>query len=193
MLSACHGNLRFTILIFCIAMPNEKTYRMYRVFCATPGDLEPERQAFHEVIGQVNEELGMANNALFVPVSILPNLVNTLFFRGAIEENIRACTFFVQVLNGTWGPPARNFQWKYDLAHKLKVLPDSLLQDIAVFFKEHDGQDQEAAVVELKTALHQSSAPNSYYFENISTFKEQLRSQLISWYQSVVMTQTQAS
>jgi hypothetical protein len=156
-------------------------YSMYRVFCATPGNLEQERQVFHNVIAQLNENAAMPDSALLVPVSILPNMVDTLFFRSVIEENIQDCAFFVQVLDETWGPSARNFQWKYDLACKLKGDPDSLMLDVAVFFKERDERQVEDAVRELKASLHDSSGSVLYHFESIEQFKEQLRLQLSAW------------
>ena len=61
------------------------SYRMYRVFCATPGDseadLENERQAFYEVVGELNEAEAMPLGILFVTVSVLPNLTNMTVFQ----------------------------------------------------------------------------------------------------------------
>ena len=111
------------------------TYTLHRVFCATPGGLEPERQAFHEVVGQVNETEGMPQSILLVPVSIVPNMVNKLAFQPLVEANVQACKFFVQVLHTTWGPSARNFESEYNLACRLKTDLASPMEDISLFFK----------------------------------------------------------
>src|SRR5271170_7786072 len=97
------------------------TYKLHRVFCASPGDLEPEREAFHDVIGQVNEAEGMAKSILLVPVSIVPNMVNKLAFQPLVDANVQECTFFVQVLQNTWGPPEKNFEVEYNLARRLAI------------------------------------------------------------------------
>src|SRR5882724_485428 len=163
---------------------NGMSYTTYRVFCATPADLEQEQKAFHDVIGQVNEEEAMANDLLFVPVSILPNMVDTHFFHHLIVENIQDCTFFVQILDKTWGPRTRNCEWKYELACKLKNDPASRLQDVAIFFKDRDERLIEAEILHFKASVLES--PGSYCFKNLSQFKERLRSQLSAWQRSIL-------
>src|ERR1035438_2083660 len=128
------------------------TYALHRVFCSTPGDLEPERQAFHDVIGEVNEAEGMPRNVLFVPVSIVPLMVNKLFFQPAVDANVRECKFFVQVLQHTWGPPERNFESDYNLACRLKADPGSSMDGVALFFKAADGLEVEPGILQLKSS-----------------------------------------
>src|SRR5690242_16237263 len=93
-------------------------YQMYRVFCATPGDLEEERQAFYEVMAELNSDEAMPRGILFVSVSIVPYMSDKRAVQGAVSENIRACCFYVQVLEDTWGPPQKNFERDYALALK---------------------------------------------------------------------------
>lgn len=90
-------------------------FAMYRVFCAAPG-LELERQAFHEAIGAFNEQKGMPRGVLFVPVSVPVNMTDKRVYQAAVDANVRACRFFVQVLQGTWGPPELNFEREFELA-----------------------------------------------------------------------------
>ena len=75
---------------------------MHRVFCSTPGDLESERLFFHNVVAEVTETEGMPRQTLLVPVTCLRN-EHLLLFRKAVEENVRQCAYFVQVLNDSWG------------------------------------------------------------------------------------------
>src|SRR4051812_48646246 len=111
-------------------------YRMHRVFCATPGDLEEERRAFHDVLGDVNQEEGMAQGILLVPVSILPAVVDKRAFQSAITENIRSCRYYVQVIEDTWGAPEKNFERDYAVALRCAADPELPMQDVAVLFKQ---------------------------------------------------------
>ena len=158
-------------------------FKMHRIFCGAPDDVEQERHAFHEVIGEVNECGMVSNGVLFVPVSLLPNMVNTNFFRSSVESNIEACTFFVQILDKTWGPPTRNFQWKYEMAYRLKNDADSSIQEVAVFFKGQAGKES-GSFEELKLSVRENGSP-CYCFENIAEFREKLRSQLSAWYTAI--------
>jgi hypothetical protein len=157
------------------------SYRMYRVFCATPGDpetgLEPERAVFHDVIGELNETEAMPLEILFVPVSVLPNLTSITVFQRAIDENIRDCTFFVQILQHTWGPPERSFEGPYRLAQECCADPQLPMKGVSVFFKAPGGREIEPAVAELKT--------DSFEFQTLDEFRTALRSQLSTWLRTV--------
>ena len=156
-------------------------YTVHRIFCATPADLEPERQAFHEVIGEVNQAEGMPRSILFAPVSIVPLMANKLFFQPVVEANIRECKFFVQVLQNSWGPATRNFEPDYNLACLLKDEPGSPMEGVAVFFKAANGLEIEPGVQQLKSSLQTMQECASTEFANLDEFKRQLRAQLSNW------------
>ena len=90
-------------------------YRMLRVFCATAWELEGERRAFYEVIGQVNELHAMQHGVLYVPVS-LTNTPDKRPYQYTVDENIRACRHFILAADEDWGPKERNFERDYRLA-----------------------------------------------------------------------------
>jgi hypothetical protein len=154
------------------------SYRMYRVFCATPGDseadLENERQAFYEVVGQLNESEAMPLGILFVPVSVVPNLTNISVFQRSVDENVRACKFFVQVLDHTWGPETRSFEHCYQLATQCCA-------GVSLLFKVPNGRQIEPKVAALRVSHH----PRVIDFEGIDDFKIRLRSQLSVWLGSI--------
>jgi hypothetical protein len=154
------------------------SYRMYRVFCATPSDseadLEHERQAFYEVVGQLNEVEAMPLGILFVPVSVLPNLTNMTVFQPSVDENVRACKFFVQVLDHTWGPATRNFEHSYQLATECCA-------GVSLLLKVPNGRQIEPRVASLR----ESHDPRATDFEGIDDFKVRLRSQLSVWLRSI--------
>ena len=153
-------------------------FRMFRVFCATPGDsetgLEPERNAFHDVVGEVNEAEAMARGILFVPVSVLPQMMNFNVFGPSLDENVRACRFYVQVLQDSWGPPTRTFEPYY-------LLATQCCASVSIFFKGPNGRQVEPAVAQLK----EQQNPQRGDFENLDDFKASLRTQLSAWLKTV--------
>ncbi len=157
-------------------------YQMYRVFCATPSDaeadLEAERHAFHNVVGDLNEAEAMADGVLFVPVSVLPNMTSLIVYQKSVDENVRACRFFVQVLDHTWGPATRNFEPQYQLATQCCA-------GVSLFFKAPNGRPVEPAVSQLRESLLAAQASRVIDFENLDDFKTRLRSQLSAWLQSI--------
>lgn len=154
---------------------------MYRVFCATPSDseadLEAERHAFHEVVGYINEAEGMPENILFVPVSVLPNQTSLVAFQKSVDENVRDCRFYVQVLDHTWGPAPRNFEPQYRLATECCA-------GLSVFFKAPNGRPVEPEVSQLRESLLAAKDPRLVEFKSVDDFKARLRAQLSAWLRS---------
>jgi hypothetical protein len=152
------------------------SYQMHRVFCATPGDLEEERQAFYNVMAEFNSEEAMPRGILFVSVSIVPAMTDKRVFQGPVSENIRACRYYIQVLEDTWGPPQRNFERDYALARKCAADPDLPMQEVAVLFKKPLLPHQvEPGVLELKRQL---DAPE---FDTLQEYSLELRRVLSRW------------
>src|SRR3954449_1246917 len=130
-------------------------YDMHRIFCATPGDLEDERRAFYELIAEFNEQHSVQRNVLFVPVSVTPNMTDTRSFRPAIKDNIRACTFYIQLLEDSWGPPQKNFEREFALAQNFSADPDLPMKEIVTLFKKPLLPHRvDADVIALKQSLH---------------------------------------
>jgi hypothetical protein len=99
-------------------------YQMHRIFCATAWELEGERRAFHDAIGEFNETAAMAEGVLYVPVS-LSGMPDKRPFSYLIEENIRDCRHYILLPGDDWGPAARNFRRDYQYA--LQCAADSSL------------------------------------------------------------------
>lgn len=151
------------------------SYQMQRVFCATPGDLESERHIFYAVVGEVNETVGTPRGALLVPISVEARMVNKAAFQPAVDENVRACRFYVQVLADTWGPPKRNFRREWDLARECCA-------GVAVFFKRLPPEAAvEPDVAALKTELATDGAVRIFEYSGADDFKDQLRPLLSGW------------
>jgi hypothetical protein len=113
-------------------------YRMQRIFCATPWEMEPEQTLFHHAVGKFNETEAMAKGILFVPV-IVTNFRDKRPMQGTVDDNMRQCSYVVLMLGDEWGPVERNFRWDYELATECMADPEMPMQDIAVLRKVKPG------------------------------------------------------
>jgi len=159
---------------------------MHRVFCATPGDLEEERQAFYNVMSELNESAAMPRGILFVAVALPGTTYDKRLYQAAISENVRACRYYVQVLEDTWGPPERNFERDYALATKCVEDSSLPMQDVAVLFKKPLVPEQvDQRVTDLKQVLETENGRPHYNYSDIAEFKIRLREQLSGWLQTI--------
>lgn len=141
-------------------------FEIHDIFCSTPGDLGQELQSFHVVTGEVNEATGMAHKTLLAPLCLRSNNL-ILVAADPAKENIRYCSFFVQVLKDSWGPVGL-FRELYDVAQACLKDERSPMRGIAIFAKQ-------PASAEIP-----SDAP-LYCFDTVESFEEQLRAVLTEW------------
>ena len=146
-------------------------FEMHDIFCSAPGNLAEELASFHAIVGQVNEAVGMAHKMLLAPLCLKSN--NMIFLAAdAAKDNIRHCSFFIQVLHDSWGP-AGLFRDLYDMA--LTCLKDEKvpMRTIAVFAKS-------PASIEIP------SGATVYHYDTIDAFESQLRTMLTEWLTGVL-------
>jgi hypothetical protein len=112
----------------------------YRVFISAPGDLEPDRQACHDAIAQVNEATAMPAKVLLVSVGLREN-EQISGSRAIVSDNVRWSTYFIQIFQDDWGPR--------DLFRKLFLLAVECRDDASMPMRD--------VVVCLKDAPHESN------------------------------------
>ena len=142
------GNLPTKTAAVGTLMISAMSYTMHRVFCATPEDCEAERQAFHDALGDFNEKAAMARGILFVPVSIPLNMADKRLFQPVIDENIRSCRYYVEVIGGGGAAPQRNFEADRALAVACAAdpaLPMSEVVSLAGYSNGCSNMDEYAA------------------------------------------------
>jgi hypothetical protein len=145
-------------------------FRMYRVFCATPWEMEAERNSFYTALGQFNEVAAMPKGILFVPVT-LTNIRDKRPLQYAIDENIRECSFYILLLSEDWGPVERNFRNDYNLALECAADPALPMQGIGVLSKKSTSGPQPAAGLPEPQAT----------FSTLVEFNECVKSLLSGW------------
>jgi hypothetical protein len=156
-------------------------YSMHRIFCATPGDLEEERQAFYKVMGDFNAAEAMPQGILFVSVSLPATTTDKRPYQAVLSENIRACRYYILVLEDTWGPPQLNYERDYALATKCVTDPSLPMKQVAVLFKRPLLPHQvEPAVSELKQTLAAKE------FDGLEEYQQRLWSLLCRWLPAVL-------
>jgi len=142
-------------------------FQMHRIFCATPWELEAERMAFTDLIGECNEKVAMPRNLLYVPVS-LANMVDKRPYQYTVDENIRAARHYILVLAEGWGPDARNFRNDYRVA--LSAMQDSALpmRSVTVLLRtDPDGPSPFAAELERAGIVAQPYSGDAEFREKI--------------------------
>jgi hypothetical protein len=160
-------------------------YDMHRIFCATPGDLEDERQAFYQIMSEVNEAQAMQRDVLLVSVSITPSMADMRPFQPAIKENIQACRYYIQLLEDTWGAPQKNFEREYALARKYSADPGLPMKEVAVLFKKPLLPHKvEAEITDLKQTLR-ADGNSLLEFDGPDEFKAILRPLLERWLETI--------
>jgi hypothetical protein len=160
-------------------------YQMHRVFCANPWELEAERRAFYEIVGEFNEREAMRHGVLFVPVALRPGQ-DKRPYQFAVEENIRACRHFILLLSEGWGPVERNFESDYRLA--LQCVADKALpmRSVAVLGKRQLSGEPRPSVHDLAAGLPEPQAT----FSTTTEFGECLKALLASWLESLLAEPT---
>jgi hypothetical protein len=105
-------------------------YKMHRVFCALPAEMQEERRAFYQTVGEFNAEQGLSRGILFVPVAASSAL------RGIapveVRENIRACRHYIEVVPAGAGAPEDNPQHDYAFAAECCADPSLPMKEVVV-------------------------------------------------------------
>lgn len=146
---------------------------MHRVFCATPWELERERQQFHDLIGEFNET-AIPQGILFVPVSLI-NIRDKRPVQYAVDDNIQQCRNYLLVLLDTWGPPERNFETDYAFALDCVNDRESPVRGVSVIAKNVPG----------KTPAESLPAPQTT-FSDMSEFSAAVKALLSTWLAEIV-------
>ena len=155
-------------------------YDMHRIFCATPFELEDEREACLAAISGFNATEAMPRGVLFVSVSLVPSIVDKRPYQAAVNDNIKTCRYYVQILEENWGPPQRNMERDYALAAQLAAKPDSKLREAVLLFKKpllpHRVEADLAAIKSATSALE---------FDGMEALKARILELLPKWLESV--------
>ena len=154
------------------------SFRFHRILCSTPPPLEAERLVFEAAIGRFNEEVCMAEGALFAAASFLPPF-DAARRRPAVEANIRHCQFFVQLLDEQ--PPEEVFRGFIDYAIQQASDPAAETAKAGVLFRVSGPVSQEAR--DYRDALAAGGRCEVGEFGDEAELAGMIRSLLEKWYE----------
>jgi hypothetical protein len=157
------------------------SFRLQYVFFAAPFDGEEEFKAFHQALGAFNEEEAMPHGCLFASLVIAPALADKRPFDGSINENIRMSSYYLQVIEDSWGPPQRDFERDWAMAQRALADPALPMRETVVLFKAPLLPHKvDPAIVELKNNLLRAEGPHAA-FDDPRQFQKLLRTLFSRW------------
>ena len=168
----------------------------YRIFIATPGGLEEERNSFKRVISEYNDSDALSRGVIFHPVGWEITLAGMGRPQAFINRDLRECDYFILVLFDRWGSSTgREPEEEYTSGteEEYKEALDCLksencdIREIVVFFKAIDEQRlrdpgvQLRKVLEFKEQLEREKLLLFYTYDVITAFEDKLRRHLAQW------------
>jgi tetratricopeptide (TPR) repeat protein len=167
-----------------------RSITQYRIFIATPGGLDDERNAFRKTLEAYTASDAEPRGVTFHPVGWEETLGGAGRPQGLINEDLRQCDYAVFVWHDRWGSPTGNGtmvgteeEWK--LAEELyKTLQ---VRNIAVFFKNVDERQLRDPGEQLKQVLahKKNMAEGKRYlfksYDQAGAFCDELRKHLAQW------------
>lgn len=171
-------------------MPSKVT--VYRVFIASPGGLEQEREAFRRVLNDYNESDALEDDVLFIPVGWELARAGMGRPQELINKDLRRCDYCVLVLRDRWGSPAggagkysSGTEEEYHIARE--CVANGQMRDVIVLFgtvdpgKLSDPGEQLKRVLEFKRELEAKKELLFSTYDELPAFEGHLRRQLAGW------------
>lgn len=158
-------------------------FDMYRVFISTPGDLEREQQACRGAISEVNANEAMPLKILLVSVGLLEDSQISAF-RSAVSENVRQCSYFIQVFQDDWGPN-NLFRKMFSLATECRDDAAMPMREAIVFLKDAP-HETDAAILAFRKELEDRQDVRVLRFDKPETLKAQLIEVCARWVRAIV-------
>jgi tetratricopeptide (TPR) repeat protein len=168
----------------------------YRIFIASPGGLEEEREAFRKVINDYNYSDALYRGVTFIPVG-------WEFTRGGkgrpqelINRHLRECDYLVLILWDRWGNPTvkvseeghtSGTEEEYNEALKCIEDPECPMKDIVIFFKAVDARklsdpgEQLQKVLKFREKIEKEKSILFEAYDVVENFERNLRGYLAEW------------
>jgi hypothetical protein len=167
-----------------------RSLTQYRVFIATPGGLDEERQAFRKTLEAYSASDALPRGITFHPVGWEDTLGGIGRPQEMINEDLRHCDYAVFVWHDRWGSPTGNgtmvgTEEELNLAEEL--YKTGQVRNIAVFFKKvdesrkRDPGPQLQQVLDFKEKIEKEKRYLFKSYDQPDTFRDELRKHLAQW------------
>ncbi len=155
----------------------------YRVFISTPGDLERDRLLCREAISEVNKVQAMPLKILLVGVDLL-SPEHIVSYRSLVSDNVRWCTYFIQIFEDEWGP--KNLLRKlFFLATECRDDSNFPMREIVVCLKAAP-RETDAEILAFRKELEECSNVRLIHYADLETLRTQLQDLFSGWVQSIL-------
>jgi tetratricopeptide (TPR) repeat protein len=165
----------------------------YRVFIASPGGLEKEREAFRHAVNAHNESDAIERRVIFLPIGWEITQGGIGRPQAIINDEVRRSDYFVLILHDRWGsapqtgegPYSSGSEEEFDIARECHKL--GTMRQIVILFKDLDPAQQRDPGPQLGKVLkfkEQLEAERSFLFEvfdELPNFEGRLRKHLAGW------------
>jgi hypothetical protein len=155
-------------------------FRIYRILCSTPPDLETDRLIFESTLASFVEQTTFPQQVLFAGASFRPEF-DAERHRSSGEANVRMCDFFLHIFSDTW--PGTAFKAYIDLAQACIDDPSMPMRRIAVLFKNFPEADEK--VRKYRDSLTETGNCDIREFREPADLDRVLREVFASWWAAV--------
>lgn len=137
-------------------------FKQFKIFVASPGDVEKERNIVDTIVGQINETIGdtLRINLKVVKWEQLPPETTLESIQERLNQKIKDCHFFLLILNKRYGQIEDGYtvsNTEREINTIIEHLKNNKEKKILSYFKELKQNDdpgmQEQKIIELKKRL----------------------------------------
>jgi len=144
--------------------------------------LAREQDACREAISDVNANQAMPLKILLVSVCLRED-GQIVGFRSAVAENIRQCTYFVQVFEDDWGPN-NLYRKMFHLAAECRDDPSLPMREVIVCLKDAP-LESDPAIVAFRKELEARKDMRLLRFQKLDQLKAQLLEVFSGWVRDI--------
>jgi hypothetical protein len=158
-------------------------FDMYRVFISTPGDLQPEQDTCRAAISEVNAAEAMPRKILLVSVGLRED-GQIEGNRSAVADNIRQCTYYIQVFEDDWGPK-NLFRKMFFLATDCRDDNNLPMRELIVCLKDAP-RETDPEILAFRKELEEQQKVRIFHFNHVENLGGQLHEVCREWVQSII-------
>jgi tetratricopeptide (TPR) repeat protein len=167
-----------------------KTFTQYRVFIASPGELDTERKTFRSTLDDFTTDHDEKSHIWFRPVGWEETAAGVARPQRAIGEDLKRCDYVIFVFYDRWGSPTGDghgsgTEEEWELAEQL--YSKALLRGIAVLFKKVDPIKQQnpdwqlAQVMDFRKRIEGQKRHWTKEFVDEHGFQQEIKLCLRQW------------
>lgn len=173
----------------------QENLRLIRVFIGSPGGLEEERQAAHDVVKEINQHNSDHWRSFFKLMGWEEAIPGFQRAQDKINEDLDRCDYFIGVMWNKWGskpsndPDGYTSGFEEEFCRSTERIEKGLMKDMALFFKNIDVPPGWEPPEEIKKVLdfrQTCIAEKRVFFRDfteIDSFKDAIRAKFmeIGW------------